>query len=203
MLSFKELISEDQDPKVIEKVLPKVKEFCTSTEDIKYIAIQKKTIGINFSPDCIVLTDRRIILIRPKTFGWSLEFMDYAWIDIVDVHLREGVFGAEITIKTTRGDTNSMSDIPKAQGRRLYRFAQEMEERKRDERRQRELEDRRASAGGGILINTPSPTLPPLPVSASDNDPIEKLSKLKVMLDRSLITTSEYETKKEEILSKL
>ncbi|WDF67675.1 PH domain-containing protein [Sphingobacterium oryzagri] len=203
MLSLKELISEEQDPNVIEKILPKVKEFCTSTEEIKYIAIQKKTIGINFSPDCVVLTDRRIILIRPKTFGWSLDFRDYAWIDVADVHLREGIFGAEITVRTTRGQTDSMSDIPKAQGRRLYRFAQEMEERKRDERRQRDLEDRRASAGGGILINTPSPSLPTVPLPSNVDDPIEKLSQLKAMLDRGLITEVEYEKKKEDILSKM
>ena len=150
MLSIKELVTEEQDPKVIEKVLPKVQEYCTSNEEVQYIAVQKKTLGINFSPDCIALTNKRIILIRPKSFGLSLDFKDFSWMNVADVHMKEGVFAATITIKTTSGQTDSMEDIPKAQARRLYRFAQEMEESKKEERRQRDLEDKRAIAGGGI-----------------------------------------------------
>ncbi|MEN5195967.1 PH domain-containing protein [Sphingobacterium faecium] len=201
MISIKELISEEQDPKVIEKVLPKVKEFCTDHEDIKYIAVQKKTIGINFSPDCIVLTDRRIILIRPKSFGLSLSFIDYAWIQVLDVHLREGIFAADITIKTTTGRIDIMEDIPKAQARKLYRFAQEMEEMKKDERRLRDLEDKRALAGGGIVINSPVNSLPVSP--AHNEDPLETLSKLKRMLDNTLITQDEFNSKKEQVLSRM
>lgn len=201
MISIKELISEEQDPKVIEKVLPKVKEFCTENEEIKYIAVQKKTIGINFSPDCIVLTDRRIILIRPKSFGLSLSFTDFSWIQVMDVHLREGIFAADITIKTTTGQTDIMEDIPKAQARKLYRFAQEMEEMKKDERRLRELEDKRALAGGGIVINSPVNSAPAAPVQSED--PLETLSKLKRMLENALITEDEFNSKKEQVLSRM
>ncbi|MBB2951586.1 PH domain-containing protein [Sphingobacterium sp. JUb56] len=201
MISIKELISEEQDPKVIEKVLPKVKEFCTENEEIKYIAVQKKTIGINFSPDCIVLTDRRIILIRPKSFGLSLSFTDFSWIQVMDVHLREGIFAADITIKTTTGQTDIMEDIPKAQARKLYRFAQEMEEMKKDERRLRDLEDKRALAGGGIVINSPVNSAPVAPVQSED--PLETLSKLKRMLENALITEDEFNSKKEQVLSRM
>ncbi|WP_447767525.1 PH domain-containing protein [Sphingobacterium faecium] len=201
MISIKELISEEQDPKVIEKVLPKVKEFCTENEEIKYIAVQKKTIGINFSPDCIVLTDRRIILIRPKSFGLSLSFTDFSWIQVLDVHLREGIFAADITIKTTTGRTDIMEDIPKAQARKLYRFAQEMEEMKKDERRLRDLEDKRALAGGGIVINSPVNSVPVAAVQSED--PLETLSKLKRMLENALITEDEFNSKKEQVLSRM
>ncbi|WP_310559836.1 PH domain-containing protein [Flavobacterium sp.] len=199
MLSIKELVSEDQDPKVIEKVLPKVQDYCTSNEEIQYIAVQKKTLGVNFSPDCIALTNKRIILIRPKTFGLTLDFKDYSWINVADVHMKEGVFAATVTIKTTTGKTDSMEDIPKAQARRLYRFAQEMEENKREERRHRDLEDKRAIAGGGITINTPSSQ----PQTAIAEDPMEKLTKLKVMLDNGILTQEEFDTAKKDILSKM
>lgn len=203
MISLKELLLEEQDPRVIEKILPKVREFCTVNEDIKYIAVQKKTIGINFSPDCIVLTDRRIILIRPKSFGLTLEFADYSWIQVADVHLREGVFGADITVKMTNGHQDKMEDIPKAQARRLYRFAQEMEEMKKDERRQRDLEDKRASAGGGIVINSPVSQPAPIMAAVQAEDPLETLSKLKRMLDGTLITQEEYDSKKEQVLARM
>ena len=182
-------------------MLPKVKEFCTENEEIKYIAVQKKTIGINFSPDCIVLTDRRIILIRPKSFGLSLSFTDFSWIQVLDVHLREGIFAADITIKTTTGRTDIMEDIPKAQARKLYRFAQEMEEMKKDERRLRDLEDKRALAGGGIVINSPVNSVPVAAVQSED--PLETLSKLKRMLENALITEDEFNSKKEQVLSRM
>ena len=201
MLSIKELVTEEQDPKVIEKVLPKVQEYCTSNEEVQYIAVQKKTLGVNFSPDCIALTNKRIILIRPKSFGLSLDFKDFSWMNVADVHMKEGVFAATITIKTTTGQTDSMEDIPKAQARRLYRFAQEMEETKKEERRQRDLEDKRAVAGGGITINTPSHQ--PQATSAPVEDPMEKLTKLKSMLDMGILTQAEFDAKKADILSKM
>lgn len=201
MLSIKELVTEEQDPKVIEKVLPKVQEYCTSNEEVQYIAVQKKTLGVNFSPDCIALTNKRIILIRPKSFGLSLDFKDFSWLNVADVHMKEGVFGATITIKTTSGQSDSMEDIPKAQARRLYRFAQEMEETKKEERRQRDLEDKRAVAGGGITINTPSHQ--PQVTAAPVEDPMEKLTKLKMMLDNGILTQAEFDAKKADILSKM
>lgn len=199
MISINDLITDEQDPKVIEKVLPKVQDFCTSTEEIKYIAVQKKTLGINFSPDCIALTNKRVIIIRPKSFGLSMDFKDYSWMNISDIHMKEGMLSATITVKTLSGESDSMDDIPKAQARKLYRFGQEMEETKKEERRQRDLEDKRATAGGGIVINTPAAAAPAVPVE----DPMEKLTKLKSMLDMGIITQEEFEAKKADILSKM
>lgn len=199
MASIKDLITDEQDPKVIEKILPKVQEFCTSNEEVKYIAVQKKTLGVNFSPDCIALTNKRVIMIRPGNFGLSLDFKDYSWMNVVDVHMKEGFLGATITVKTTTGQTSSMEDIPKAQARKLYRFAQEMEEIKKEERRQRDLEDKRAIAGGGITINNATAQ----PAAASAEDPLEKLTKLKSMLDAGILTQTEFDAKKADILSRL
>lgn len=202
MITIKDLITEEQDPKVIEKILPKVQEFCTSNEEVKYIAVQKKTLGVNFSPDCIALTNKRIILIRPKSFGLSMEFKDFSWLNVENVHLKEGVFSAAISLKMINGARDMMDDIPKAQARKLYRFAQEMEEIKKEERRQRELEDKRASAGGGITINNPNAQTSP-PVSGTEEDPLTKLTKLKSMLDMGILTQDEFDAKKAEILSRI
>jgi hypothetical protein len=120
-------------------------------------------------------------------------------MNVADVHMKEGVFAATITIKTVSGQSDSMEDIPKAQARRLYRFAQEMEETKKEERRQRDLEDKRAQAGGGIVINTPAAQ----PAAAPVDDPMEKLTKLKSMLDMGVLTQAEFDAKKADILSKM
>ena len=193
-------ITEEQDPKVVEKILPKVQEYCTSEEKVEYLAIQKSTLGVNFSPDCIALTNKRIIVIRPKSFGLTLEFKDYSWLKVSDVHMKEGVFSATITIKTIDNQHDSMDEIPKAQARRLYRFAQEMEEKKKEERRQRDLEDKRARAGGGIVIN--NATTPAAPATATE-DPMATLQKLKSLLDAGILTQAEFDSKKADILAKM
>jgi hypothetical protein len=75
-----------------------------------------------------------------------------------------------------------------------------MEESKKEERRQRDLEDKRAAAGGGIVINTGATAAAP---AAPVEDPMEKLTKLKSMLDMGILTQEEFDAKKADILSKM
>lgn len=70
---------------------------------------------------------------------------------------------------------------------------------KKEERRQRDLEEKRAMAGGGITINTPAQAQ----ATAPTEDPMEKLTKLKAMLDNGILTQAEFEAKKADILSKM
>lgn len=196
---LKKFLNEEQDPKAVEKILHKITGLLTSGEDIEYIAVQKKAISL--SPDCIALTNKRVIFCRPKTLGLSMDFQDYLWKDIADCHMKEGVMGATFLIKTIRGGVNMMDYLPKAQARKLYQYAQEREEEMIEYRRQRDLEDKRASAGGGIIVNnTP---LSNVKNNSTENDPIEMLGKLKSLLDSGLILQEEFDRKKEEILKRM
>ncbi len=196
---IKKYLNEEQDPKAVEKILHKITSLLTSGENIEYIAVQKK--AINLSPDCIALTNKRIIFCRPKTFGLSMDFQDYLWKGIADCHMKEGVMGATFSIKTVKRGFNMMDYLPKAQARKLYQYAQEREEEMIEYRRQRELEDKRAAAGGGIVVNN-TPISEPKNTS-SENDPIEMLGKLKSLLDSGLILPEEFEQKKQEILNRI
>lgn len=73
-----------------------------------------------------------------------------------------------------------------------------------EERRRRELEDKRAAAGG-IVLQSPAqaPSAPPVPSTPPQEDPVQKLTQLKAMMDAGLITPEEYDTKKTEILSRM
>lgn len=53
-------------------------------------------------------------------------------------------------------------------------------------------------------LASPHPAAPPaaLPQASSSEDPLEKLGKLKTMLDRGLISQAEYDTKKAEIMAR-
>lgn len=198
---LKKYLNEEQDQKAVEKILHKVMGLLTNGESIEYIAVQKK--AINLSPDCIALTNKRIIFCRPKTLGLSMDFQDYLWKDIANCHMKEGIMGATFSIQTVRRGYNMMDYLPKAQARKLYQYAQEREEEMIEYRRQRELEDKRAAAGGGIVVNNALPVNEIKDNSSEDNNPLAALGKLKSLLDANLVSQEEFDRKKEEILSRL
>lgn len=195
---LKKFLNEEQDPNVINNVYSKVSEILTKDEEIVYIAVQNKPV-VNIAPDCVVLTNRRFIIYRPKLLG-RIDFTDYIWRDLRDAKLKEGLMGATLTMLTIHDQRFSVEYLPKKQARKLYSIAQEMEELVKEERRVRAMEEKRAAAGGVYLQN---------PVAAQQNqkpaedDPLAVLKKLKGMLDADLITEEEYNSKKAEILSRM
>jgi len=208
-MNLKKFLNEEQDPKSVEKLLEKINSLLTSQEFVEYIAVQKKP-ALNLSPDCIALTNRRIIFCRPKTFGLSMDFQDYSWVDVADCHIKEGIIGATFMMRTTRNFTNMMDYLPKAQARKLYQYAQEIEEQMRGVRREKDLETRRASAGG-VTVNNATPIIAhpqqfqqqPNPMMIENEDPFALLQKLKGLMENGIISPEEFENKKNEILSRV
>nr|WP_315224631.1 PH domain-containing protein [uncultured Flavobacterium sp.] len=196
---LKKFLNEEQDPKAIEKLMTKVTGLLTSGEQLEYIAVQKKP-ALNISPDCIALTNKRIIFCRPRNLGLSMDFQDYAWKDILDCHMKEGIIGATFSMKTIKGQMNMLDYLPKAQARKLYQFAQEKEEEMIIYRREHDLENKRAIAGGGITVNA---AIPIPNTGEKKEDPLEILQKLKKLLDSEIISQTEFDTKKTELLNKM
>lgn len=208
-MNLKKFLNEEQDPQAVEKILGRINSLLTSQETVEYIAVQKKPI-LNFSPECIALTNRRIIFCRPRTFGLSMDFQDYSWVDVADCHIKEGIVGSTFMMKTTKNFTNMVDYLPKNQARKLYQFAQEVEERMRGVRREKSLETLRASAGGVTVNNaTPIITQPQQfqqdnkPLLIENEDPFALLQKLKDLKENEIISSEEFETKKNEILSRV
>jgi len=194
---LKKFLTDEQDPTQVQQVVAKVRQILTSGEEILYVAVQKPL--LSFSPDSVVLTNKRFIVYRPTLLGGA-NFQDYIWRDLHDARLSEGMIKSTFTLQTVKGQLLSVGDLPKVQARKLYSFAQEMEERVREERRARDMEEKRATAGG-IVLQGGLPTAP-APAPAPQEDPMQKLKKLKDMLDAGLITAQEYEAKKADILSR-
>lgn len=197
---LKNFLNEQQDPKAVEKIFGKVKDLLTTGEEVEYIAVQKKP-AVNLSPDCVALTTKRIIFCRPKNLGLSMEFQDYIWKDVADCHMKEEIFGAEFKVKSVKGNVSSIDYLPKAQARKLYQIAQGKEEEQREIRRQRDLEEKRAAAGGVTVTATmPNQTADS---NIKQDDPMAALQKLKTLFDNGLVTQQEFDTKKAEIISRL
>lgn len=195
-------LNESQDPKTIEKIHATVSELLTTGEEIEYIAVQKKP-AINISPDCLTLTNKRIIFCRPKNLGFSMEFDDYLWKEVEDCHMKEGIMGATFTVNTVKKESIQIDFLPKSQARMLYRYAQEQEEKMTEYRRQIELENSRARASGGITVNTAQEEKKQPEIKEKEEDPVASLKKLKELREQDLISQEEFERKKTEILDKL
>jgi hypothetical protein len=215
MAEFENYIQDEQDPKVVEKVLGKLTALLTSGETIQYIAVQKKPVA-NITPDSIALTNKRIIICKPKNLGLTMEFIEYFWKDVKNCQMKEEIFGASFTIKPVNGDDYIIDYIPKIQARHLYKIAQEQEEIHRELLRERDLEEKRASAGSVYMAPTPpiQENTPPIPEPAKEIEPIQmntepqqdnimnSLQKLKTLFEAGLLTQEEFENKKAEILTR-
>ncbi len=203
MQSINQFLSEEQDEASVRNIVPKVSELLTKDEAMEYIAVQKKLV-VNISPDAVVLTNKRIIFVQPSLFG--MKFQDFPWREVQDVHMSEQMIGATLTCRTTTGVNVALDSIPKKQARKVYSYAQNVEEQAYDKRQQVELEKMRASAGG-IVLHAPtaaSQTSPaPQQSSATTDDPMAALAQLKKLREADLISDEEFAAKKSEILARL
>ena len=73
MSAFAKFLNEDQEPKSVEKLMGKISGLLTADEEFQNIAVQKEPL-LNTSPDCVPLTNKRVIFYRPKNFGLSMKF---------------------------------------------------------------------------------------------------------------------------------
>ncbi len=192
------LLGDDQDPGVVEKVIKKAKELLTRGEQIEYIGVQKKPI-ITIAPDAVLLTNKRFMIVRAKMMGMTFE--DHVWREVANVHMSEQMLAATISCTIVGGKTIEIDSIPKKQARRIYAYAQEVEERMHEDRRSRDMEEKRAAAGG-VVIQSPVGYSGQAAAPVAD-DPMTVLGKLKKMLDAGLIDASEYDAKKADILSRM
>lgn len=219
-------LKDEQDPKAVEKVYLRLVDLLTTGEEILYIAVQKKPL-VNLLPDCIALTNKRILFFTPANLGLSIKFVDFVWKDIIDVYTKEEIIGAIFSVKTTNGAEMGVDYLPKVQARKLYQYAQDRKESEREARRLRDLEEKRAESGA-VQFETPAvmasyqpiaqqaPATAPAPTPASPvihEEPVaavpkpdeltEKLKKLRTLFDNGLISQEEYNAKKLELLSDL
>lgn len=218
---MEKFLNDEQDPKAVEKVYLRLTDLLTTGEEIIYIAVQKKPL-VNLLPDCIAITNKRVLFFTPANLGLSIKFVDFVWKDIVDVHTKEEIIGAIFSVRTTNGAEMGVDYLPKVQARKLYQYAQERKEAEREARRLRELEEKRAQSGS-VQFETPSqpvaatilaaaqpvqpveaPKPAPAPAAAEvikSDELTEKLKKLKTLFENGLISQEEYNHKKLDLLS--
>jgi hypothetical protein len=205
---FEDFLTDEQDPRTVEKVYTRLNDLLTTGEKILYLAVQKKPL-VNLLADCVALTNKRVLFFEPANLGLSIKFVDFVWKDILDVHIKEEIIGAIFSIRTTKGAEMGVDYLPKVQARKLYQYAQERKEAEREARRLRDLEEKRAESGS-LQFGAPAAASGfQQPITPTGQQPIkqdeltEKLKKLKALFDNGLISQEEYNKKKLELLNDL
>lgn len=199
-MNIDNFITDDQDPKAVEKVLGKLQDLMTTGEQILYMAVQKKP-AVTLLPDCIAVTNRRIFYCEPANLGLTMNFTDISWKNVKEVSFKEEFFGAKFICVPLHGENIVTEYIPKTQARKLHQAVNEQLERYKDAIRQAEQE-------------ASTPPVAPQPVSFIEIEPIvemepvedettAKLRRLKSLFDKQLITQEEYESKKASILDSI
>ena len=227
---IKKFLNEEQDPKAIEKITSKLDDLLMKNEEIGYIGVQKKP-AITVFPDSIVLTNKRIIICKPKNLGLSMDFIDYNWDDIAGTFVKENILGSEFSFSTKTDLSISIDYIPKIQARKIFTFAKEqldilktgisaisneMEEETIvvDEipgELMEEIETEEVTHFAEIVPTTLRFSEPVNENSfsagekklneLSQDELFEKLQNYKKLLDNGLILQGEYDTYKKEILN--
>lgn len=217
MILIDRFLSDEQDPKAVEKVIGKLNDMLGANEELIYMAVQKRP-AVNLLPTCIVVSNKRIFYCEPGNFGITMNFKDISWKTIKEVSFKEEIFGSKFICVPTYGENIITEYIPKVQARKLYQAAHEQLEEFKEQQRQIELEERRSTTSPVTVNTVPKPSveeeplafIPPAPVAAPFVAPVSveepedettlKLRKLKTLYDKQLITLEEYEAKKAAIL---
>lgn len=212
MISIDRFLSDEQDPKAVEKVIGKLNDLLTTGEEILYLAVQKKP-AVNLLPDSIAVTNKRIFYCEPGNLGLTMNFKDISLKNIKEVSFKEELFGSKFICVPQTGENIVTEFIPKTQARKLYQAANEQLEDHKESLRQQKLEEDRAAAPiqpapqpladfTPIESHTPEPE--PIQIAEVVEEPEDettlKLRKLKTLYDKHLITQEEYEAKKAAIL---
>jgi hypothetical protein len=142
MIVLDRFLSDEQDPKAVERVLGKLNDMLSSNEELIYLAVQKKP-AVNLLPDCIAVSNKRIFYCEPGNFGITMNFKDISWKSIKEVSFKEEFFGSKFICVPQQGENIITEYVPKVQARKLYQAANEQLENFREQQRQTELEEKR------------------------------------------------------------
>ena len=119
------LTGDEQDAGIVGKVVAKAGEHLARGEVIEYVGVQKKPL-LSISPDAVVLTKKHLLIVRTK----SMETEVFEWESVSNVELSERLLTSTLTCTISGGRKIAIDSMPKKQARKIYEFAQEIEEKR-------------------------------------------------------------------------
>ena len=203
---IEQYLTDDQDPKTAEKVLGKLRDMLTSGEAITYLAIQKKP-AVTLIPDCIAVTNKRIVFCIPGNLGLTTSYITFTWSEIKEVSFKEEFFGSKFMAVPMKGENIVIYYIPKVQARKLYQFCNEQLEKSKaslGSQSNATMQNENLADDYASYIEISDVQKPVETINTGHEDELTlKLQKLKSLYEKQLISQEEYESKKADILSQL
>lgn len=213
-----QFMAESQDPELeptehprIRAAVGQLRGLLVSGEELEAWAVQRRLFALTNRRTVVGATSGRLVVMHREVFG-GFRPHDVRWQDLKDARLRVGVFGAtlvvvflgssDLAVAGQTAQSVTVSGLRKEEAHTIYRFCQTQEQAWREKRRIRELEELRAKSGGiqlGSSPGLPAPTATP----AGNEDPVARLQRAKDMLEKGLITDTEYEAIKARVVSSL
>jgi hypothetical protein len=136
-----------------------------------------KSGGSMFTPNAIIVTDKKIIIRNPSALGLRQKLEYYSYDNIVDVKLERGMLSAALEINVPGSFEDARVDaISKDEAEQILRIIQD-----------------------GIKKHKSQADSPPVQQETSIADEIIKISSLK---EQGIISEEEFQTMKQKLLSK-
>jgi hypothetical protein len=201
----------DSDPRLL-RALGELKSLLVPGESLEVYAVQRRLFALIHRRALVGATSGRLIGMTRGLLG-GFHPTTVRWQDLKEARVSVGIFGASLTITyfftspdlAIGGTVGSMifTGLRKAEAQEVYRLCQAQDQAWREKRRVRELEELRAKSGGIHLGPQGSPLASTQSLVGEQEDPVARLQRAKTMLEKGLISDSEYETLKARIVNVL
>ena len=194
----------------IRQAVDQLSSLLVPNEKLEAYAAQRRLFALKHRRSVVCATSGRFIGMTRGLFG-GFDPQDVRWQDFKDAHLHVGIFGADLTIVAytspdlaVTGGTRvlSFTGLRKESAQTVYRICQAQEQGWREKRRVRELEELRAKSGG-IQLGSSAGAASAAAGGGAGEELAARLQRAKDMLDKGLISDSEYESLKARIVSSL
>jgi len=172
VVTIRQLLNEEQDEAISRKLVAALAGKLERGELVKAVSVQKKPV-LNLTPEALVATTERLLIVRDRIIGKAIEAIAYA--DLVVVSVTRELLGATVHLETRDQRKWAIESLPKESAEQVVRWVRA---------RQQQLSVEPLEAG-------------------LQHDPLARLKKLKELLDQGLISAADYEAKKSEILPSL
>ncbi len=178
-------------------------------EELQAHAIQRRLFALTHRRMVVGSTTGRLIsTARGLLGGFTAD--DVRWQDLHEAAIGVGIFGATLTITAyvTRDLASTeearrtlvFTGLRKDEAQAVYRICQAQEQAWREKRRIRDLDELRAKSGGIQLGQNP---VAGGAAGEADRTPAARLERARDMLQKGLITDSEFEQIKAKIVAEL
>jgi hypothetical protein len=202
-------ISAASDDQGTRRAVDQLLSLLVPNEKLEAYAVQRRIFALSHRRILVGATTGRFIGMTRGLFG-GFDPQDVRWQDLKEVRIRVGIFGADLTITAFTSPDLAMAGqtrvlqftgLRKAEAETVYRICQAQDQAWREKRRVRELEELRAKSGGVHLESSPASANLAAGGGSGMEDPAVRLQRAKEMLEKGLISDSEYESMKARIIS--